>query len=71
MAGIEKYCCTCGVSKGGQSSGNNPTTMCSNCAEEKPNYCIRCREDLSNAKETIVLCKSCRYQLAILRHKTK
>ena len=40
MTGVENYCCTCGGSKGGKSSGNNPTTMCSNCAEEKTNYCI-------------------------------
>ena len=65
MTGVENYCCTCGVSKGGKSSGNNPTTMCSNCAEEKTNYCIRCRVDLSLARDTICLCKSCRIFLPV------
>ena len=57
---VEKYCCTCGVYKEGKSSGDNPTTMCEKCVDEKTNHCIRCRADLSMSGQTMCLCESCR-----------
>ena len=55
---FEKYCCTCGVCKNGQSSGENPTTMCRNCTEEKSNFCSGCRAKLEPTY-TLVLCTGC------------
>ena len=56
---VERYCCTCGVYKEGKTSGDNPTTMCENCVDEKANHCIRCRADLSMLGQTICLCNPC------------
>ena len=62
--GVERYCCNCGVYKEGKTSGDNPTTMCDKCVDEKANYCIRCRTDLSMSDKSICLCEQC-HQIVI------
>lgn len=59
MSEETNYCCTCGISTTGQSSGSNPTTMCKNCTSEDANFCCICRKDLRSQNGTLVICLLC------------
>ena len=63
---IEKYCCTCGIDKEGKSSGENPTTMCSNCILEEANFCVLCRTELPGT-DSMTLCYQCLTKVRKLR----
>lgn len=62
LAKFEVFCCTCGIHKQGNTSGDmNPTTMCANCVDEKANFCCKCGIPLT--KQSMALCRLCKIDL--------